>query len=62
MKTVRWAWPRARCQASATLSAVSTASLPELQNSTLLRSPGASAVMRSAASKERSLPLWKAVA
>jgi hypothetical protein len=41
---------------------VSAASEPELQNSTLLRSPGASEAIISAALKALSLLTWKAVA
>jgi len=41
---------------------VSAASEPELQNSTLFRSPGAMAAIISAALKAWSLLAWKAVA
>ena len=41
---------------------VSAASLPELQNSTLFKSPGAKAAIIAAALKALSLPTWNAVA
>ena len=55
MKTLRWPSPRARWYASATLSEVSAASEPELQNSTLFKSPGAMLAIISAALKAWSL-------